>query len=210
MSDTLKIFYVVLGLLISVLVPAYAAETPEPTERMEIKFRMLKIGFSDVFASDIQESMRQAAKAQNEHRRYKLYDKLIAACYAFDEKKPLFCDKDNYPAPSVPDGCSVISDTYGHASFTSVCNQHDTCYSTLNADKSSCDARLISAVLETCVLHSGEGLDACRGRADLFRIGLSTPISTGYFSLAQNVTNCRNWHLAKDAVCDAAQLVLTS
>jgi len=69
-----------------VLAPAYAAETPEPIERIEIKYRMLKIGFSDVFASDIQESMRQAAKAQNEYRRYQLYSKLIAACDAFDEK----------------------------------------------------------------------------------------------------------------------------
>jgi len=179
-------------------------------EHIDVKGRMLKVGFNASYVSEIEQAIKEAAKIQSEHRRYQLYSKLLGACDAFEDKRPLLCDAAKYPASTPPNGCTGTSDSLGNANFTPACNRHDTCYARLSAVKGDCDATLVNAVWETCLQDSGYDANACLGVRSMFSAGLANPVSAAYFAAAQNTANCQNWHLAKDAVCDAARRALSS
>ncbi len=66
------------------------------------------------------------------------------------------CDA-NY-APQSVNGCGtsgvagmVIPDSFEHISFSSACNNHDACYGTIGADRSTCDGRISADITAACL-----------------------------------------------------------
>lgn len=131
-------------------------------------------------------------------------------CDAISKEKPDNCgDK---PPSVAANGCSTGGAfSYESNYFSSSCNKHDNCYSTLGAVKSACDTNFSTNMHIQCgeiaktannnnYQNIGSAIAACTNSADAFYLAVTIPgISTSLFNGAQADRICYNWHKKKEA-----------
>eukprot|EP00475_Leptophrys_vorax_P022984 TRINITY_DN3130_c0_g1_i1.p1 TRINITY_DN3130_c0_g1~~TRINITY_DN3130_c0_g1_i1.p1 ORF type:complete len:197 (-),score=23.11 TRINITY_DN3130_c0_g1_i1:47-637(-) len=89
------------------------------------------------------------------------------------------------------DGCTYVPDAPAGPSFEQCCNQHDDCYQTCNALKSTCDANLGNCAAAVCEAFPFGTVDAkqqCLAWAGLYHAGVKEFASGA-------------WRADQDAVC---------